>query len=154
MLVLGVDPGSKITGYGIIDSESNRISYNSIKPSVKLSLEDKIYKIFLEIKKIIKEYKVDEMAIETPFYSVNIKSAMILSEIKASVIIAAKENGIKVYPYSPREVKQSVCGYGAATKEQVKFIVEKTLKLDLKNEPFDVSDALAVTLTHIYAKRF
>ncbi len=150
MLILGIDPGSSITAYGLIDTKTKNVKYDYIKLKKSLSKEDKIYKIFLYTKEIIENNSVENVAVEDSFYSVNIQSSMLLSEVRAAVIIASKEKNIDIYQYLPRQVKQAVCGYGAATKEQIKFIVEKTLKINLKNQPLDVSDALGVALTHIY----
>lgn len=154
MYILGIDPGSRITAYGIVDVENNDFSYTYLKLKSKRSLEDKIYDIFKFTIDIIDNSKIDSVAIENPFYSVNIKSSMILSQIKGAIIAAVKMRGLDIYQYSPREIKKSVCGYGAAEKEQVRFIVEKTLHIDLKKEPLDVSDALSVALTHSYTKKF
>ncbi len=150
MLILGIDPGSSITAYGLIDSKTKKSDYGYIKLKKGLAKEEKVYRIFLYIKNILENNLIDSVALEDTFYSVNIQSAMLLSEIRASVIIAAKELNVRIYQYLPRQVKQAVCGYGGATKEQIKFLVENTLKINLSNQPLDVSDALGVALTHIY----
>ncbi len=150
MLILGIDPGSSITAYGLIDSKTKKSDYGYIKLKKGLAKEEKVYRIFLYIKDILENNLIDSVALEDTFYSVNIQSAMLLSEIRASVIIAAKELNVRIYQYLPRQVKQAVCGYGGATKEQIKFLVENTLKINLSNQPLDVSDALGVALTHIY----
>ena len=154
MHILGVDPGSSITAFGLVNSKNKKASYDFLKLSKKLSHEDKIYKVYLYAKEILSNNNIDSVALEDSFYSVNIKSAMILSQVRAAVIIAVKECGIEISQYQPREVKQAVCGYGGATKEQVRFIVEKTLNTSLDNQPLDVSDALAIALTHIYTMNF
>jgi len=150
MLILGIDPGSAITACGLINSLTKEIQFDYIKLKRSLKQEDKIYAVYNFVKEILHKFKPEQVAIETPFYSVNIQSAMLLSEIKAASIIASKEFGLQISQYTPREIKQSICGYGAADKDQVRFVLEKTLKVDLKNLPLDVSDALAVALTHIY----
>ncbi len=150
MLILGIDPGSTITACGIIDSLSKKTVFDYIKLKKNSSHEDKVFSVYKFILGILKEFQPEEVAIETPFYSVNIQSAMLLSEIKAASIIAAKQEGLTVFQYTPRQIKQAICGYGAADKSQIRFVVEKTLKLDLKGLPFDISDAIAVALTHIY----
>ncbi len=150
MHILGVDPGSSITAFGIVDSQTKQASFDFLKLPKKLSQEDKIYKVYLYTKNIIENNGVDGVVLEGTFYSVNIKSAMILSQMRAAVIVAAKEFGIDIFQYQPREIKQAVCGYGGAAKEQIRFIVEKTLSVSLENQPLDVSDALAIALTHIY----
>ncbi len=153
MLILGIDPGSTITACGIIDSLSKRTIFDYIKLKRNLNQNDKIYSVYRFIQEVVREFQPEEVAIETPFYSVNIQSAMLLSEIKAASIIAAKQEGLTVFQYTPRQIKQAICGYGAADKSQIRFVVEKTLKLDLKELPFDVSDAIAVALTHIYTRQ-
>jgi len=152
MLILGIDPGSKITACGIIDPSTKDSFWETKRLSNRLKQDDKIFEIFKFVSTVIDKYKPTEIAIESPFHSVNIKSAMVLSEIKSAAIVAAKLKNLNVYQYSPREVKQSICGYGAADKNQVKFVIEKTLNISLKDELLDVSDALAVALTHIYTK--
>jgi len=150
MLILGIDPGSTITACGIIDTLSKKTVFDYIKLKKNLSQDDKVYSVYKFIQEILKDFQPEEVAIETPFYSVNIQSAMLLSEIKAASVIAAKQEGLTVFQYTPREIKQAICGYGAADKNQIRFVIEKTLKLDLKELPLDVSDAIAVALTHIY----
>ncbi len=152
MLILGIDPGSTITACGLINPSTKKAYYDFIKLKKKLKQEEKVFAVYNFIKEILEQHNPTEVAIETPFYSVNIQSAMLLSEIKAAAIIAVKQYGIEVEQYTPRQIKQSICGYGAADKNQVKFVVEKTLKLDLNGQPFDVSDSLAVALTHLYAR--
>ena len=152
MLILGIDPGSTITACGLINPSTKEIYYDFIKLKKKLKQEEKIFAVYNFIKEILEQHNPTEVAIETPFYSVNIQSAMLLSEIKAAAIIAVKQHGIEIEQYTPRQIKQSICGYGAADKNQVRFVVEKTLKLDLKDQPLDISDSLAVALTHLYAR--
>ncbi len=150
MFILGIDPGSSITAYGLVEPKTRKSEYGFLKLKRKSTHEEKIYEIFLYVKDIIKSYEINGVAVENSFYSVNIQSAMLLSQVRAAVVIASKDMGIEVTQYLPRQVKQAVCGYGAAAKEQIKFIVEKTLGIKLNKEPLDVSDALAVALTHIY----
>ncbi len=150
MLILGIDPGSTITACGLIDSSTKETLFDFIKLRRNIQQDDKVYLVYKFINEILDQFKPTEVAIEAPFYSVNIQSAMLLSEIKAASIIAAKRHELPIYQYTPKQVKQAICGYGAADKNQVKFVIEKTLKLDLKNNPLDVSDAIAVALTHIY----
>ncbi|WP_029951937.1 crossover junction endodeoxyribonuclease RuvC [Hippea sp. KM1] len=152
MLILGVDPGSSITACGFIDPSTKKIEFDFIKFKQKTPQEERIFGVFEFISQIIRAFKPHEIAVESPFYSVNIKSAMVLSQIKAAVIIAAKQEGKNIFQYTPRQIKQAICGYGAADKNQVRFVLEKTLNIDLGDMPLDVSDALAVALTHIYTK--
>jgi crossover junction endodeoxyribonuclease RuvC len=154
MRIAGIDPGSSITAYGIIDTDTKQSEYGFLKIPSKLSHEEKIYRVYSFIKDVIVDNSVDSLALEGSFYSVNIQSAMLLSQIRAAVIIASKECNIDISQYQPKQIKQSVCGYGSAKKEQVRFIVEQTLKIKLDKQPLDVSDALSVALAHMYAMNF
>ena len=152
MLIIGVDPGSSTTACGVIETNTKHIEFEVLKLKRNLNEVEKIMNVFEFIKNTIENYNPEEFAIETPFYSVNIKTAMILTQIKTAAIIAARLLNIPVYQYTPRQIKQAICGYGAADKKQIKFVVEKTLKIDLSSQPYDVSDAIAVALTHIYVR--
>ncbi len=153
MLILGIDPGSQITACGLIESSTKKTSFEYIKLKKKLAQEEKIYSVYRFIEEVLNKYSPKEVAIETPFYSVNVRSAMLLSEIKAASIIASKKNQVPIFQYTPRQIKQAICGYGAANKNQIRFVLEKTLKIDLSKSPLDVSDAIAVALTHIYNRK-
>ena len=96
----------------------------------------------------------DALSIEDGFYSVNVKSAMVLGQARGAIIIAASINDISVSEYAPRKVKMSVCGSGAATKEQVSYMVSRILKLDSELKPYDISDSIAVGLCFINQGRF
>ncbi len=151
MFIIGIDPGSSITACGLIDPSSHEILCDYIKFKKSMDHQKKMYEIFLYVKRMLKEYPIKDVALEGSFYSVNVQSAMLLAQIRACVTVAAMDMGFTVYQYLPRQVKQAVCGYGNATKEQIRYIVEKTLNVDLSGYPLDVSDALAIALTHMYS---
>ncbi len=151
MFTIGIDPGSSITACAFVNLDTKESYFDYLKLDKNLSHEKKMHEVFLYIKHILSEHPVQSVAVEGSFYSVNVQSALLLSQIRAAVIIGAMESGYYVYQYLPRQVKQAVCGYGNASKEQVRFVVEKTLGIDLSSEPLDVSDAFAIALTHIYS---
>src|SRR5664279_5012137 len=153
MIILGVDPGTIFTGYGIICHDKNtstRVCNGLIKlPSTK-SLPQKLEIIYDELSKVIRTYKPDEFAIETAFYGKNVQSAMKIGYARGVSLLAAIHNKLPASEYSPREVKKSVVGNGAASKEQVFFMISTLLNLKNEKMRFDESDALAVALCHAF----
>jgi len=157
MRVLGVDPGLGITGFSIMDTKRNQThlsAYGTIKPKPKDSLPKRLNYLFEEMNKILDQFCPDVMAIEDAFYSKNVKSAMTLGQARGSLILAAAQADISVHEFAPRKVKMSVCGNGAASKEQVSYMVTQILKLKEPPKPLDVSDAMAVGLCYINQAKF
>jgi len=153
MIILGVDPGTNFTGFGIINynkNSFNRITHGIIRlpPYKPLSLRLEI--IYDELDKLIKLYKPDEFAIETAFYGKNVQSAMKIGYARGVAILAAVHNNIPTSEYSPREVKKSIVGNGAASKEQVGFMIKTLLELKSLKLKYDESDALAIALCHAF----
>ncbi len=138
MIILGIDPGTNYTGFGIIKQNKNeniRVKNGLIKLPKTLVLASKLQIIYDELDKIIKTYKPDEFAIETAFYGKNVQSAMKIGYARGVSILAAVHNKIPTSEYSPREIKKSVVGNGAASKEQVFYMVANLLNLKKrKNE--------------------
>jgi len=157
MRVLGVDPGLGITGFSIMDTKRNQThlsAYGTIKPKPKDSLPKRLNYLFEEMNKILDQFSPDVMAIEDAFYSKNVKSAMTLGQARGSLILAAAQADIPVHEFAPRKVKMSVCGNGAASKEQVSYMVTQILKLKEPPKPLDVSDAMAVGLCYLNQAKF
>lgn len=153
MIILGIDPGTNVTGYGIIKYKENtctHIASDIIKLPSSKPIPHRLKIIYNELDKLIKTYKPDEFAIETAFYGKNVQSAMKIGYARGVSILAAVNNAIPTNEYSPREIKKSVVGKGAATKEQVNYMI-KTL-LNIKNDKMnnDESDALAIALCHAF----
>lgn len=152
MKILGIDPGLNITGYGIIEIDGGRqprlFKYGHIKTSPRKNLAERLHKIYQELVGIISEHRPDYVAIESIFYAENVKTAIVMGHVRGALIISAMNNAVDVNEYSPREIKLSVVGNGAAAKEQVKFMVSNLLAVKEKIEPDDASDALAVALCH------
>ena len=153
MVILGVDPGTIFTGFGIIRNEKNtftKIHHGLIKlPSTK-SLSQKLEIIYDELDRVIKLYKPDEFSIETAFYGKNVQSAMKIGYARVVSLLVAIHNNLPASEYSPREIKKSVVGNGAASKEQVFFMISTLLNLKNVKMRFDESDALAVALCHAF----
>jgi crossover junction endodeoxyribonuclease RuvC len=156
MLVLGVDPGSIVTGYGLIEKDKGRIRFvhaGAISSHAAAPFNERIYEIFRSMTEIINRYEPGEMAIENVFFSKNVKSSLKLGHARGAALVAAGSCGIKVFEYSPLEIKKSVVGYGRAGKEQVQAMVKVILNLPAAMGP-DTSDALATAICHVNWKRY
>lgn len=156
MRIIGIDPGTTITGIGILDhksSHSSLIYHTSIILNKKDSLPERLKIIYDNCLECISKYKPDEFAIETAFYGKNIQSTLKLGQARGVAIIAALNSNLKVSEYSPREIKKSVTGNGASSKEQVQFMVKTILSLKNETMPVDSSDAIAIALCHIHASQ-
>lgn len=156
MIILGVDPGTLITGFGLIEVERGTYSvlaYDVVKNSGDRSMPIRLKKIYDRLCEIIQEYHPDEFAIETAFYGKNVQSALKIGHARGVSILAAVNHQVPTTEYSPREVKKSVTGNGAASKEQVQFMVQSQLMLKEVPKYFDAADALAVALCHSFHLR-
>ena len=150
-LVVGIDPGSRITGYGVVEHRGNDIAYvgsGVIRVGKTATRPERLKTIKVRIDGILAEYRPDSVAVEEIFMARNPRSTMTLGEARGVIILAIAEAGLPVYEYSPREVKCSVVGSGAAHKSQVAFMIGKHLGLTHRLETEDESDALAVAFCH------
>lgn len=149
-IILGIDPGTKTTGFGIIKKEYNSfevIDFGCITPKYSDSLHKRYLIIFNSIEKLIKKYKPCSVSIETQFVKKNIQVAIKLGMARGSCIIAAARNDIPIYEYSPRKAKLSITGNGGASKEQVNKMIKTLLNVNEKI-PEDAADALALAFCH------
>ena len=150
MLVLGVDPSSTSTGYGFVEYSKRKARYvacGCIRPK-KEEFEDRLVYMFDEMTRLIREYAPDEGAIETTFFGKDATAAAKLGQARGVLIIAMRKADLPIAHYSPTMVKRSVTGNGRATKQQVQFMVARTLGLEERPKPLDASDALAIALCH------
>ena len=153
MIILGIDPGTNVTGYGIIKYQNNRflkIASGTIKLSLSNPIPIRLKTIYDSLDKLIKTFKPDEFAIETAFFGKNVQSAMKIGYARGVSILAASHNDIPTSEYTPREVKKSVVGRGSATKEQVSFMIKSLLVLNDEKMKMDETDALAIALCHAF----
>ncbi len=156
MVVLGVDPGSRVTGYGIVEKENNEITYISsgcIRGPGKIPFYERIHNIFQTMVEIMNHYGPQEMAIEDMFYAKNVQSSVKLGHARGAVLIAAVQCGLRIFEYTPLEIKKAVVGYGRASKDQVCSMVQVILRLK-DNLDLDTSDALAAAICHLNWSRF
>ncbi len=150
--ILGIDPGLNATGYGMIqiaeDERPQLFKYGSIRTVSKQPLAERLHKIYQSLDSLIREAMPDIIAIEDIFYAENVKTAIVMGHARGAAIVAAVNNKVDVREYSPKEIKMSVVGNGAAGKSQVQFMVQRLLNLREKIDSYDASDALAVALCH------
>ncbi|MFH0846749.1 MAG: crossover junction endodeoxyribonuclease RuvC [Chloroflexota bacterium] len=153
MRVLGIDPGTVVMGYGVIegDDKPQLVACGAIKCPARHKTPERLGYLYQELLKIISRHKPDVIAIETPFVAENVKSALAIGKAQAVAILAATTHKIPICEYPPAQVKQTVAGYGTSTKEQVQEMVRLQLHLNQAPQPTDAADALAVALCHIQA---
>lgn len=150
-IILGIDPGTRFMGYGIILIKGTTISliqYGVINLSKYTSGEIKLKKIFERITQIINEFTPDEVALEAPFFGKNVQSMLKLGRAQGVAMAAALANEIPIVEYSPKTVKQSVTGNGNASKEQVASMLESILKIKLDTTLYDATDAIGIAVCH------
>lgn len=155
--VIGVDPGLGTTGFGVLDKRGAKVSavcYGTIRPPAKFALPNRLKHLYAEIDKIIREYTPDMLAIEDTFYQKNVKSTLALGQARGTILLAGANHDLPCLEFAPRKVKKSVTGNGAATKEQVQFMVTKILNLSEPPKPLDASDALAIGLCYLNQPAF
>jgi crossover junction endodeoxyribonuclease RuvC len=153
MRIIGIDPGTAVTGIGIVEHRNDKIyliHYHSCNLNSKESLPDRLKKIYDDCLSCIRKFKPDELAIETAFYGKNIQSTLKLGQARGVAIIAALNSNLKISEYSPREIKKSVTGNGASSKIQVQYMVKSILSVNSGDMEVDSSDALAVAVCHYY----
>jgi len=156
MVILGIDPGIARTGWGIIEVKSSKCkvqSFGCIETSAKRKPEDRLAEIYSFLCKIIKEHKPEVLAIEELFFNTNAKTALIVGQARGVVLLCGSQNNLLVSTYTPLQVKIAVTGYGRAEKRQVGQMVKTLLNLKTIPKPDDVTDALAIAITHAFSAK-
>jgi len=151
MRILGLDPGIRCTGYGIIDvqgREPTLVDYGTITPPPTASMGERLSTLYDDLTQLIDMSKPDECAIESTFYGINVKSALTLGQARGVALLCAAHHQLPTVEYAPRKVKLATTGNGRAAKEQVRYMVQRILSIDHLPQPIDASDALAVALCH------
>ncbi len=150
MRVLGIDPGMRTVGWGIVDGDKDAaVSFGVVELAKTASFSERLGKVHKEIEGIIGRYNIGAVAIEEPFFAKSVGVAMRIGQVAGVVMLAAVESNALVAGYTPVQVKQSVVGYGRAGKEQVQHMVRTILHMDSVPEPHHASDALAVAICHL-----
>lgn len=151
MIILGIDPGIAIVGFGVIEKIGHQlkpIQYGSIETKAGLRTEARLLQVYDATKHIIERYKPEVMAIEKLFFNRNVTTAFTVGQARGVMLLAAEQARLAVAEYTPLQVKQAVVGYGQAEKQQVQEMVKMLLRLQEKPKPDDVADALAIAICH------
>jgi crossover junction endodeoxyribonuclease RuvC len=151
--ILGIDPGSGSTGYGIIETDGSRhrvVLYGAIKTHPKKPFHERLLKIYTDLNELLAREKADMMAIEEVFHATNVQSALRLGHARGIALLVAAQQSLPVFEYSPLEIKSAVVGYGRAEKSQVQGMVRLLLSLPEIPTPDDASDALAIAICHAH----
>jgi crossover junction endodeoxyribonuclease RuvC len=153
VITLGIDPGTAITGFGVVRVEHNRhtvLGYGAIRTSSKEATAKRLETIYQELSSLIKEFEPDCLAVEELFFNKNSATALAVGQARGVAILAGSHAGLPVYEYTPLQVKTAVTGYGRADKEQVAYMVRMLLGLQTTPQPDDITDALAICICHGY----
>lgn len=152
MKVLGIDPGSLVTGYGIVESgrggSLGYVACGTVRLGNGRPVPERLYGITRALNLVIEEFAPDAVAVESIFFAKNVKSAIMLGQARGAALVAAAVAGLEVFEYDPRTIKLAVTGYGAATKDQVQLMVRSLLNRAEPSRP-DAADALAAAICHI-----
>jgi crossover junction endodeoxyribonuclease RuvC len=157
MRILGLDPGTASTGYGIIDSVDGRfllVTYGVIKTPAGDSPSSRLQTIYSELNKLIERYEPDSAGVEELFFGRNITTAISVGQARGVLLLALANANIPIGEYSPPKIKESITGYGKADKAQMQLMVRNLLDLEETPRPDDAADGLAVALTHYQYQRF
>lgn len=156
MIILGIDPGIAIVGWGVIEyggigSKLRPIDFGAVTTPSTMKTEDRIAEVYREITAIIRTYKPEAAAIEELFFNTNQKTGIIVAEARGVLLLANRLNNVPIYEYTPLQIKQAVSGYGRADKHQIIDMVTMLLGLQKPPKPDDTADALAVAMCHAYS---
>ena len=157
MLAIGIDPGTAITGYGVIEEEQDGsltvITYGSIETTADDTMPDRLMQLYRQLKKLIDLHQPESGAVEKLFFARNVRTALTVGQARGVVLLALAEAGVELAEYTPNEVKQAVAGFGGADKNQVQKMVQALLGLEEIPQPDDAADALAVAICHLHSAR-
>ncbi len=157
MIILGLDPGTATTGFGVIRLEGDEpelLDYGCIETAKHFPLAERLHQISTDLEEILQHWKPDTVAIEELFFSKNVKTAMHVAHARGAMMQKLSDHGHQIHEYKPQQIKEAVCGYGKAEKYQVQKMVQMILKMSDIPRPDDAADALAVALCHGNVLRF
>jgi crossover junction endodeoxyribonuclease RuvC len=157
MIVLGIDPGTALTGYGVVRGDGTRapvlVECGVVRTKARNPLPSRLLEIFDGICELLERHHPDAIAVEGVFYARNVRTTVVLGHARGVVLLAAEQRGVPIHEFSPAEIKKAVAGRGAATKEQVQFMVARLLRLKSAPEPGDAADGVAAALTYLMGAR-
>ncbi len=149
MLILGIDPGTAVTGYGVLRAGTTHelVECGVIRTRPDRPLAERLHDIAEGVRELIARHRPDAMAVEDVFYARNVRTSLVLGHARGVILLAGQEAGLAMHEYPPAEVKKAITGTGAATKVQLQFMVQKLLRLRSAPQPSDAADGVAVALT-------
>jgi crossover junction endodeoxyribonuclease RuvC len=157
VIVLGIDPGTAVTGYGIVKGDRaltpRLIECGVIRTKPRDPLASRLQEIYEGVSELIKRHRPDALSVEDVFYARNVRTTVVLGHARGVILLAAANARLEIAEYPPAEIKKAVVGTGAATKEQVQFMVTRILRLKSPPQPSDAADGVAAALAHIMAPR-
>lgn len=157
MIVLGVDPGSTITGYGVVSGEPlgslSLIECGVIRTPPRDPLPARLRELYEAMRTLVTRHRPDAIAIEDVFYAKNVRTTVVLGHARGVILLAAEQEALPIHEYPPAEIKKCVVGTGGATKDQVQFMVTRLLRLASAPQPADAADGVAAALTHLMSAR-
>ncbi len=154
MRILGIDPGYAIVGYGVLDYQNNRfqvVDFGAITTPAGMDFNRRLALIYDEMRLLLSRHKPEAMAIEKLFYNTNAKTVIDVAQARGVILLAAQQDGVPAYEYTPLQVKQAVVGYGRAEKKQVQEMTKRILHLESVPKPDDTADALAMAVCHAHS---
>ncbi len=152
MRILGIDPGTRVMGYGVVESENDEIALvdcGALVTNERSPIGERLHYLYQQVLEIIARHRPDAVAVEQPFVARNVRTALAIGRAQAIALLAAAGSGLPAYEYTPARVKQSVANYGASSKEQVQEMVRLQLGMAEVPRPDDAADALAVAICHL-----
>lgn len=156
MRILGIDPGTGILGFGVIEvtrGKTTLVDAGVVRTPAHTPLDERLVDIYESLQEVIRETRPDEMSIEKLFFAQNVTTAMSVSHARGVAMLAGKQGGLTIYEYTPLQIKQGLTGYGKATKKQVQEMVRIILNLKEVPKPDDCADAIAAALLHAQTRR-
>ena len=157
MIVLGIDPGTAVTGYGVVKGDRSLppklIECGVIRTRPRDTLPQRLKEIHAGVVELIERHRPDAMSIEDVFYARNVRTTIVLGHARGVILLAGEESGVEIFEYPPAEIKKAIVGTGGATKQQVAFMVARLLRLKTAPEPSDAADGVAAALSHVMAAR-
>lgn len=156
-LVLGIDPGTAVTGYGVVrrdGRDTTLVECGVIRTAARDPLPQRLHEVYEGVAELIARHRPDAVAVESAFYARNVRTTLVLGHARGVILLAAQQAGLTIHEAAPTEIKKAITGTGAATKEQVQFMVAKLLRLKHAPEPADAADGVAAALAVCLAPSF
>jgi crossover junction endodeoxyribonuclease RuvC len=157
VIVLGIDPGTAVTGYGVVKGDrslpSRLIECGVIRTRPRDTLPQRLQEIHAGMSELIERHHPDAVAIEDVFYARNVRTTIVLGHARGVILLAAEQAHVEIYEYPPAEIKKAIVGTGGATKQQVQYMVARILRLKTPPEPADAADGVAAALSHVMGSR-